>query len=160
MSSAPASPPATWEIWFDGAAFPNPGRMGLGALILGPNGERYECSLAHPEPGCNNEAEVRALLHALERIRQAGASHAPILARGDSDFAIRHLRDALETRVPHLQTLLTTTRQTLTYFPALQLAWVPRHRNSAADKLSRGALGLVDKPAEVPRGKKRRRGRR
>jgi len=160
MSSAPRTSPATWEIWFDGAAFPNPGRMGIGALILGPAGERHECSLTLPHSGCNNEAELQALHHALEYLRQSGASHAPILARGDSDFAIRHLRDALDTRVPHLQTLLTTTRQLIQDFPALQLAWVPRHRNGAADRLSRGALGLVDKPAEVPKGKKRRRGQR
>ena len=37
---APLPPPAdTWLIWFDGAAQPNPGRIGLGALLLGPAGD-------------------------------------------------------------------------------------------------------------------------
>lgn len=75
-SSAPADPATLWRIWFDGAAHPNPGRIGLGAVLLGPAGQRVDfCGLA-PDHGCNNEAELLAVAKALELARDAGARHA------------------------------------------------------------------------------------
>ncbi|UUZ54802.1 hypothetical protein LP419_01815 [Massilia sp. H-1] len=34
--------PTPWRAWFDGSAHPNPGRCGIGGLLLGPDGERVE----------------------------------------------------------------------------------------------------------------------
>ena len=44
-----APPDATvtpWRGWFDGSAHPNPGRCGIGALLLGPANERIELASA------------------------------------------------------------------------------------------------------------------
>ena len=30
--------PQAWRGWFDGSAHPNPGKLGIGALLLGPDG--------------------------------------------------------------------------------------------------------------------------
>lgn len=160
--SAPASPPDTpssaeWQLWFDGSAQPNPGRLGLGAVLVGPGGERRDCSVLAPGHGCNNEAELLALAKALELARDAGARH--LVLRGDSDFAVRHLRGEAVTQVGRLQALVAMIRGELGGFASVRLEWVPRHRNPDADRLSRAALGLPDKPAGRPSAKKKKRHR-
>ncbi len=154
-SSAPADPATLWRIWFDGAAHPNPGRIGLGAVLLGPAGQRVDfCGLA-PDHGCNDEAELLAVAKALELARDAGARH--LLVHGDSDFAVRHLRGEAHTDVARLAPLIERTQRALADFASVQLQWVPRHRNPDADRLSRAALGLPDKPALRPVARRRRR---
>lgn len=149
------SPADTWHIWFDGAAQPNPGRIGLGALLLGPAGQRMDVSEPGRHPGCNNEAELLALGRALELALAAGAQH--LVVKGDSDFAVRHLTGEAHTAVPRLAGLIDDTRALLGRFASVRLEWVPRHRNPDADRLSRAAIGLVDKPPLRPASRRRRR---
>lgn len=153
---APPPPgPAEWQLWFDGSAQPNPGRLGLGAVLVGPLGQRQDYSAQAPGHGCNNEAELLALGKALELARQAGARH--LVLRGDSDFAVRHLRGEAHTGVPRLLALIDETQALLARFASVRLEWVPRHRNPDADRLSRAAIGLPDKPALRPASRRRRR---
>jgi ribonuclease HI len=79
-----------WQLWFDGCALPNPGRIGVGALLVSPDGARVELSRPTGRIGCSNEAELVALCAALEHADALGARH--ICIRGDSDFVVRHLR--------------------------------------------------------------------
>lgn len=153
MTSTAALGPI-WQLWFDGAAHPNPGRMGVGAVLEGPDGQRMEFSGLAPGHGCNNEAELRALGKALELARAAGAEH--LLARGDSDFVVCHLKGEAQTVVIHLQQLIDAVQAQIGQFASVRLEWVPRHRNPDADRLSRAALGLPDKPALRPASRRRR----
>jgi len=153
---APLAPPANlWHIWFDGAACPNPGRIGLGAVLRGPDGQQVEISEPGGRAGCNNEAEMLALGRALEQALGAGARH--LVVMGDSDFAVRHLRGEAHTGVPRLLALIDQTQALLARFASVRLEWVPRHRNPDADRLSRAAIGLPDKPALRPASRRRRR---
>ena len=144
-----------WHIWFDGSACPNPGRIGLGVFVLGPEGQQREYSGLAAQGGCNNEAELLALGKALEIARESGARH--ILLLGDSDFVVRHVNGLDSTAAVRLRDLILHTRQLMTGFAACRLAWIPRHRNRAADRLSRAALGLPDKPGLHPGLLRRRR---
>lgn len=153
-----------WRAWFDGAASPNPGRIGLGAVLLSPAGERHELSTLAGQSGCNNEAELLALMAVLELALKAGATK--IQLRGDSNFAIGAGQARLSpgapvvTAVPRLVVLITRLNALLNRFEAVMLGWIPRHRNGEADRLSRQALGLPHKPAAVPGKKLRSRRRR
>ncbi|MDE2584898.1 MAG: ribonuclease HI family protein [Betaproteobacteria bacterium] len=142
-----------WLAWFDGAAAPNPGRLGLGALLVGPDGKRLEHSSLAGH-GCNNEAELLALCQVLEMAHEAGARR--LTVRGDSDFVVRHVRGLAHTTVPRLLDLLQRVATSLLRFDAVELLWVPRHRNGDADQLSRKALGLVAKPTPRPVSRRRR----
>lgn len=142
------TPRISWQIWFDGCALPNPGRIGLGALLLSPDGTRVELSSPTGRIGCSNEAELIALYAALEHAGGLGARH--IYIRGDSDFVVRHLRGEQRTAIAPLLELVVRTEALLARFESVSLEWVPRHRNHDADRLSRAALGLPDKPAPVP----------
>lgn len=82
-----------------------------------------------------------------------------MVLRGDSDFAVRHLRGEAVTQVGRLQALVAMIRGELGGFASVRLEWVPRHRNPDADRLSRAALGLPDKPAGRPSAKKKKRHR-
>lgn len=149
--------PAEWQAWFDGSALPNPGRIGLGAVLRGPGGQQLEYSGMAVDGGCNNEAELLALGKALEMARASGARH--LVVRGDSDFAVRHLRGEAHTSVAHLHALIRQMQPLLAGFDSVRLEWIPRHRNPDADRLSRAALGLPDKPAVSPGVLKKKRRR-
>lgn len=146
-----------WQAWFDGAALPNPGKLGLGVVLLSPAGRRFEFSQRGEGVGCSNEAELQALQMALSRALTEGARS--IVLSGDSDFAVCHVSGRVRTAVEHLQRLVGEVQTLAAGFEHLELRWVPRHRNGDADRLSRAALGLVHKPAphpgKLPRGKKR-----
>jgi ribonuclease HI len=129
-----------WQLWVDGTALPNPGRIGLGTVLISPAGERQTRSLALGRSGCNNEAELHALRVGLEQAREAGATR--LAAISDSDFVVRHVLGQQTTRVARLVPLIEALQVQLQGFEQLELRWVPRHRNQDADHLARAALGL------------------
>jgi len=145
-----------WQMWCDGSALPNPGKMGLGALLISPSGERFELSTVERGIGCNNEAELYALCAALEWAHDKGAKHVEVWS--DSDFVVQHLVGSASTTVARFIPLIAQARTSLESFAEVRLAWLPRHRNGEADRLSRQALGLPDKPAAafVKKNKRRR----
>jgi ribonuclease HI len=142
-------------LFFDGTASPNPGRMGIGCLLLAPDGSEHRLSRALPGSGCNNEAEGSALLAGLQLAASLGAEN--LTVAGDSRALIDYLQPGAPATVPRLQTLLDQLQAALSGFAAYHCCWVPRHHNQAADALARQALGLVVKPAGRPISRKRRR---
>lgn len=161
--SCPAGPTADaaiadrngcWQAWFDGSAHPNPGNIGIGVLLLAPDGTRHERSV-RAGAGCNNEAELSALCAVLELADSLGARR--LLVRGDSDVAVRYVRGQESTAIAPLCALIARAQAGLARFAEVQLLWIPRHRNGEADRLSRAALGLPDKPAVTGKAKRRRR---
>lgn len=137
-----------WQGWFDGSALPNPGRIGIGIVLQAPDGSVCERSLLAGASGCNNEAELHALCALLEMARERGLRR--LLVHGDSDVAVRYVSGAEVTGIERLGQLISRAQQLLGDFDEISLRWVPRHRNSAADGLSRRALGLPEKPPAAP----------
>ena len=78
-----------WLAWFDGSALPNPGRIGIGALLRGPQGQVVEISRRAGE-GSSSEAEYLALIALLE----AALLHQPaqLTVHGDSQVVIDDLK--------------------------------------------------------------------
>ena len=152
-------PARGWVIHCDGSAIPNLGRMGLGATLAGPDGQSHHISHTSSLHGCNNEAELRALLAALELAHQVGARVIEVFS--DSSILVEQLQPApgrqAAAPIARLGALLDAARTQLRLFDNVQLHWVPRHRNRAADALARAALGAPPKPAPWPHGKKRKR---
>ena len=144
---------AYWQAWFDGAALPNPGRIGVGVVLVSPVGLRSGKAALTGCSGCSNEAELHALCAALELACAAGARR--LVVRGDSDVAIRYVRGPDSTQIGRLVVLVAQAREWLRRFEDVQLVWVPRHRNAEADRLSRQALGLPELAARVSRRRRR-----
>ncbi|MGQ0598593.1 ribonuclease HI family protein [Aquabacterium sp.] len=140
---------ASWLIHCDGSALPNPGRMGLGALLIAPDGSRHTLSMATHTTGCNNEAELRALIAALQALQQHGARS--LLVRSDSSILVEQL-DGVKPAKPiaRLSALFDEARALLQSFEQARLQWIPQHRNGEADALARAALGLAPRALAKP----------
>ncbi|CAB1368103.1 ribonuclease HI family protein [Denitratisoma oestradiolicum] len=132
-----------WQLWVDGTALPNPGRIGVGIVLIDPDGWRETHAIPLGRQGCNNEAELHALCAGLDRARAAGADHLEIIS--DSDFVVQHVRGRQTTGVSRLIPLIEAARGKMDHFLSADLCWVPRHRIQEADKLARQSLGLQAK---------------
>ena len=128
--------------------------MGLGVVLLAPDGERREHSALAPGHGCNNESELHALCLAIELAVAAGARR--LILRGDSDLAVRYVTGVDSTAVARLLPLIARAREGLMQFDDAHLLWLPRHRNADADRLSRQALGLAAGVTPKPARRRRR----
>ncbi|MET0319119.1 MAG: ribonuclease HI family protein, partial [Duganella sp.] len=137
-----APPTQGWRGWFDGSAHPNPGAIGIGALLCGPDGERLEIS-RRAGYGSSSEAEYLALTALLEAAVQAGARD-PLL-HGDSQVVIDdvNLDDkaiAAGRGASGLAAHRARVVELLAPLGAARVTWVPRHRNGDADALSQRAI--------------------
>ena len=149
-----AGPESLWTIYCDGSAMPNPGRMGMGVVLCAPDGSRHTLAQATHTTGCNNEAELRALLLALEEMQARGAS--ALLVYSDSSVLVEQLGSEPARPLARLHDLLDQARTLLQSFAQVRLQWIPRHRNTEADALARAALGAAPKPPARPYGKRRK----
>ncbi|MDO9403710.1 MAG: ribonuclease HI family protein [Polaromonas sp.] len=156
--SSPLALPETWLVHSDGSAVPNPGRMGLGAVITAPDGVVHTLSIAADGRGCNNEAELRAVLAALHDLQARGATRVRVSC--DNSVVVSQLMgDGMDT-VERLAPLFAEARTTLQAFADASIRWIPRHRNRAADALARAAVGLPPKPVPAVGERKRKRQKR
>jgi ribonuclease HI len=142
-----------WLIHCDGSAIPNPGRMGLGAVWTAPDGTHHTLSQVAPGTGCNNEAEVRALIAALQALQVQGADG--LRLHCDNSVVVEQVSSSTAKPIARLADLFDEARALLAGFADARLVWIPGHRNGEADALARAALGMVA-PRVVKVHKKRR----
>lgn len=141
LKRAASAPPAgAWRAWFDGSAHPNPGRLGVGALLCGPAGERMEIS-RQAGHGNSGEAEYLALIALLEAALPLRMTQ--LVVYGDSKVVIDDVNlmppagaKGLAAHRQRVQALLHQLGQT----GEVSLRWVPRRRNGDADRLSQQAI--------------------
>lgn len=133
--------PTPWRAWFDGSAHPNPGDCGIGALLIGPGGERVEISRAAGY-GNSSEAEYRALIALLEAAVDCGAHGLTVY--GDSKVVIDDLNGSFADAAASLQDCRTAALGLIAKLRDVTLRWIPRHKNSEADALSQlAARGMT-----------------
>lgn len=129
--------PGQWQAWFDGSATPNPGRIGLGALLLGPAGERVEISCRAGD-GSSADAEYLALIALLEEAARRGL--AQLVVYGDSQVVVHDMLLPAGAGAASLALHREVAAALLARIGDVALRWVPRHRNGDADRLSQQAL--------------------
>lgn len=134
-----------WLAWFDGSALPNPGRIGIGALLRGPQGQVVEISRRAGD-GSSSDAEYLALIALLE----AALPHRPtqLIIHGDSQVIIEDLKPPRrgKSNAKGLETLRARALELIALLggaPVVTVRWVPRHRNPEADRLSQAAVRPV-----------------
>ncbi len=123
-------------VHFDGASSGNPGKAGAGAIVrIGGREERLSKSLGR---ATNNEAEYEALILGLRFAKAQGASE--VAVRGDAQLVIRQLKGRYKVRAENLQPLYQQARELLDGFDEVDLAWLAREGNEAADDAARAAI--------------------
>ncbi|MET3133272.1 ribonuclease HI [Oxalobacteraceae bacterium GrIS 1.11] len=134
-------PPTAWLAWFDGSAHPNPGKIGIGALLTGPDGQRHAISrrAGHGNSGMAEYSALIALLEAAVALQPA-----ELIVYGDSRVVIDDARQAGRAGAKGLEAQRARASALLARLPQVTLQWIPRQQNSAADALSQGAIELAD----------------
>ena len=115
--------------------------MGLGAVLRAPDGALHTLCLLSEGRGCNNEAELLALMAAMRELQQRKA--AAVLIHSDNSVMVEQLTKPDAAPIARLTPLLEDARALFRSFASARLVWVPRHRNREADVLARAALGLA-----------------
>lgn len=126
-----------WRGWFDGSAHPNPGRIGIGALLCGPDGQRVEVT-RRAGHGNSSEAEYLALTALLEEAVKAGATELSVC--GDSQVVVNDVNQGATRGAKGLEEYRSRVVDLMSALGEVQLRWVPRHRNGDADRLSQQAI--------------------
>lgn len=132
-----APDPAAWHAWFDGSALPNPGRLGIGAVLRGPDGTVREISRAVGMGDCN-AAEYLALIAVLEAALALRVAH--LIVHGDSQVVIQDLAGRVPVRTHSMAVYRECASTLMRQLTTVELVWIPRARNGAADALARDAL--------------------
>ena len=114
--------------------------MGLGAVMIAPDGTRHTLSEPAAGRGCNNEAEARAMMAALREAKRLGADCVHV--HSDSRVVVDQLTGDGRQPIVRLDSLFMELRAQLATFSASTVRWIPQHRNSEADALARAAAGL------------------
>lgn len=141
-------------LYFDGACVPNPGAMGIGAVLDGPEGPLAEISEKLPGQGTNNEAEYTAIIRGLEKATELGVTDLTI--RGDSNLVVQQLLGKFRIREPRLRPLHARVQELAAELDSVDIQWVPREQNKRADALSYRALEPPTEggPKKAPLGSK------
>jgi ribonuclease H / adenosylcobalamin/alpha-ribazole phosphatase len=140
----------------DGGSRGNPGPAGYGAVVW--DAERSTVlaetkqSIGH---ATNNVAEYRALIAGLDDAAKLGATEAAVFM--DSKLVVEQMSGRWKVKHPDLVELHAEARTLASRFARISYAWVPRERNSHADRLANEAMdaaagvnGEVEKPAAEP----------
>ena len=131
--------PTAWVAWFDGSAHPNPGKLGIGGVLKGPHGELLEIS-RRAGNGDSCEAEYLALIAVLEAA--IDLQPALLVVFGDSQVVIDDVNRQTGIGARGLHGLRARVMKLIALMTNVELRWIPRHKNAAADRLSQQAIAL------------------
>lgn len=123
-----------FRAYIDGAARGNPGPAGAGVFVEAEDGSPEEELFEPLGRATNNVAEYRALLLALRRAQERGASDVAI--RSDSLLLVEQMRGRFKVRAAHLQPLFAEAMLRAKAFPRFSIQHVRREHNAKADRLA------------------------
>jgi ribonuclease H / adenosylcobalamin/alpha-ribazole phosphatase len=123
----------------DGGSRGNPGPAGYGAVVRdAATGEILASRKGGLGSTTNNVAEYSGLVAGLTAARDLGASHVDV--RMDSKLVVEQMSGRWRIKHVPLQTLADQARELVAGFRAVTFEWIPRERNTAADRLANEAM--------------------
>jgi broad specificity phosphatase PhoE/ribonuclease HI len=128
----------------DGGSRGNPGPAGYGAVVLSADGSQV---LAERAAGIgsatNNVAEYSGLIAGLKAALELGATEVDV--RMDSKLVVEQVSGRWQVKNEGLRPLAREATQLLGRFDAFTAQWIPRERNSYADRLANEAMDAAAK---------------
>lgn len=125
-------------VHFDGGSRGNPGPAAIASVVTTPDGDFVEERGEAIGEATNNVAEYRALILAIERARELGASEVELV--GDSELIVRQVRGEYKVKDQGLRPLYAAAIEALAGLDSWSIRNVPRERNAAADALVNATL--------------------
>ncbi|MED5812907.1 bifunctional RNase H/acid phosphatase [Mycolicibacterium sp. 050232] len=138
----------------DGGSRGNPGPAGYGAVVLDAD---HDAVLAERKEAIgratNNVAEYRGLIAGLAAATELGA--AEVAVSMDSKLVVEQMSGRWKVKHPDLIPLHRQAAELADGFDRVSYSWIPRERNSHADRLANEAMDaaagiLSDVPAPEP----------
>lgn len=140
----------------DGGSRGNPGPAGYGAVVWT---EDRTSVLAEAKQAIgratNNVAEYRGLIAGLDDALNLGATEAAVYL--DSKLLVEQMSGRWKVKHPDLIELHAEARDRARRFARISYSWIPRERNTHADRLANEAMdaaaeatGSAEKPEPVP----------
>ena len=127
-----------YETYTDGGARGNPGHAGIGVVIVNMHtGERHHFK-RYIGKTTNNQAEYRALLLALEKVKEMGGTQVTCFM--DSELVCKQMLRQYKVRDVHLAPLFLQVWNISTGFKKITFLHIPRERNKEADALVNEAI--------------------
>jgi broad specificity phosphatase PhoE/ribonuclease HI len=127
----------------DGGSRGNPGPAGYGAVVL--SADRSAVLVEAKQAigrATNNVAEYRGLIAGLDAALELGATEAAVFL--DSKLLVEQMSGRWKVKHPDLVELHTQARKLASRFERISYAWIPRERNSHADRLANEAMDAAD----------------
>lgn len=128
-------------IYTDGGARGNPGPAGSGVVIYEEKGDGEELVEQFGKyigRQTNNVAEYTALLLAIRRAREVGATSVDFMM--DSELIVKQMRREYKVKEPNLAILFTKVWNETINFKKVTFTHIPREKNKAADKMVNKAI--------------------
>lgn len=123
----------------DGGSRGNPGPAGYGAVVRDADtGEVLAERAASLGRATNNVAEYQGLLAGLRAA--AELDPAAVDVRMDSKLVVEQMSGRWRVKHPDLQPLHAEGRALVRALPSVRFGWIPRERNSYADRLANEAM--------------------
>ena len=128
-------------IFTDGAAEPNPGPAAIGVIIKDKQGKLIDRISRYIGIATNNQAEYRAIITALEKAINLGATHVEM--NSDSELVVRQINGRYRVKNAALKPLHQQVKQLQGLLRGFTIIHIPREQNTEADKLTNAALDLI-----------------
>ena len=137
----------------DGGSRGNPGPAGYGAVVWSTDREQVLSERKQAIGiATNNVAEYRGLIAGLEAAADIGASEVEVSM--DSKLVVEQMVGRWRVKHPDMIPLHQRARELAGEFDRISFAWIPRERNSHADRLANEAMdaaaGLPPRGAPEP----------
>ncbi|WP_029115126.1 bifunctional RNase H/acid phosphatase [Mycobacterium sp. URHB0044] len=140
----------------DGGSRGNPGPAGYGAVVFSAD---HETVVAERKEAIgratNNVAEYRGLIAGLEAAAEAGATEVAVSM--DSKLVVEQMVGRWRVKHPDMIPLHQRARELASQFDRITYAWIPRAKNSHADRLANEAMDAAadllagPEPAAAPK---------
>ncbi len=127
----------------DGGARGNPGNAGLGVVIANETGQVIKTVSRGIGVATNNEAEYRAVILALETLKElygSQLSNYEIEFRLDSELVQKQLMGDYKVKEARLKVFFTQISDLQQNLPKIHFVYVPREQNKEADRLANLAM--------------------
>lgn len=125
-------------VQVDGAVSGASAPSGLGVVVRDQQGRVLEVWHCLDRPQTNNEAEYRAMIWALERLRQRRPSEVHIFS--DSEVMVNQMRGRFAVHSASLRSLHRQACDLARSIPLVTYTHIPRELNGLADALAAEAL--------------------
>lgn len=126
------------KVYTDGASRGNPGKAGIGVIILDDSGQILAKENEYIGIATNNVAEYKAVILGLQKAVEIGATKVKLFA--DSQLLVRQLSGEYRVRNEGLKPLFLEVKKLSQEFEEFEAIHIPREENKEADGLANQAL--------------------